>query len=147
MKRFMVTLNVVSSCLRLIDLTTILAKDSSPGARDKDDPIKVAKVSRSVWKLASPLPEQQPLEDHIRWIFSVLPPTDLMRRLDGASRSANRDLGIELVISVGVLFDTATCSIQLSSKLFALFAGSGIGLEITCYPCLGGEGKETTARK
>lgn len=78
-----------------------------------------------IWKLPSELDNNTELIDHIEHILSFVY-FDLNSKVDFRS----------IYLNIGVLYDTFTCTVELTSEYLSLIKSKipEIGIEITCYP-------------
>lgn len=76
-----------------------------------------------VWRLESGLPDGESLERQVAALQKKIP----LQKLE------NRK-GMRAYLSIGVFYDTFTCSVQLSSSVIKVANDANIAVEITCYP-------------
>jgi hypothetical protein len=80
-----------------------------------------------VWRLDSGLSENASVEKQIK---------ALQRRVPFHKLGARK--GARTFLSIGVFYDTLTCSVQLLPSVLRLLDNTDIAVEITCYPTSGG---------
>lgn len=128
MRSFSVSLDVLSSDLRLEELTAKLGLKPSPDAHDLGSPRgRDATWPVTVWRLSSEEPESAPLEQHCE---SVLTRARSAGLLEAVSTLEN----VEVVLNVAVFFDTASCTVAFPDSCLRMACEHRIRLEVSCYP-------------
>src|SRR5438552_295830 len=80
-----------------------------------------------IWRIKSNLPDDVSLMDHLSDIFRVAP-------IHVKKNSGCAEILQAAYINIGVLYNTVTCSVQVSHECILMLNKHGVGLEIVCYP-------------
>jgi hypothetical protein len=114
MKRFGVSLDVITSEEKMPDFFASPGIDSAnlSSRRLRDG---------TLWRLES-LDDEASLQEQVESIFALVPPANV------------KGNGVRAYLSIAVYYDTATCSMQIPPAFISMLQGSGISIEITCYP-------------
>lgn len=115
--------------MKKYDVSLVILADKSVGeAFFKKLGVRASNLSRRetakgmLWRIAPPAAKSASLLEQIRALAKAVP-------FDGLD-----DRRLRAYLSVGVFFDTATCSVELPPEALKLLQGTGITVEITCYP-------------
>jgi hypothetical protein len=128
MKNFSVSLDVVSTELRLGDLTAQLGAEPSEDSHDLGSPRgRGTSWPETVWRLDSDAPESAPLEVHCQSLLDKARAAGVLDSLRHLRNAAAH-------INVAVFFDTAYCSVPIPPACLEAIRDHGLGLEVTCYP-------------
>lgn len=89
-----------------------------------------------LWRLESDLSEDEDasIQEQVDSIFALVAPDKI------------RGNGIRAYISIAVYYDTATCSVEIPPTCISMLQGSGIAIEVTCYPISEEEKGRSTTR-
>lgn len=81
-------------------------------------------LKNNIWTVKSPLPESQPLDDHIEWLSNlVLPHKDYVRGLIAQ--------GADVDIFLGYRSDCSWCGFDLKAKSLSLFTELGVDMTVS----------------
>ena len=129
MKEYSVFLDVVSTELRLQDLTERIGMKPSDSAHDLGSPriLRGGVWTETVWRLESDAPETAPLEDHCRNVLT-------QARSGGVLEAIHHLQGIRALINIAAFFDTAMCTVTIPAVCLEALRDYPLGLEVTCYP-------------
>jgi hypothetical protein len=120
MKENMVSLDFVGSPYSL----ELLQRSLEKGA------VKVhAHHERGFISVESSAPESASIEDHLVELEQLIDFSQLSKHLTTIEDK------VKVYLRVGVLYDTADCTIGFASGILARLGSHGINLEVSCYPC------------
>jgi hypothetical protein len=128
MKEVEVALEIMSSELGLSEISSCLGCSYSSGSYDRGarhgdrEPSPI-----TVWRFDSLANRSASALEHFKDIATRLP-GNLVRM----KSMAIKDMKIR--IQVAVYFDTAMCTVDLSSECIDIAKNYGSGVEVTCYP-------------
>jgi hypothetical protein len=125
MKRFKVSLDIVSDSLTLSELAAKLGIEPSSGSHSKGDPRGVGEFRSTEWKLFSMLPDTADLEEHIKAIAVLFPPEALVNVLPE---------GCKVFMDIGVFFDGWNCVVLISREMRLIINAYNAEIELNCYP-------------
>lgn len=128
MKEYLVSIDVTSDQMSLQEITELFGIEAGPDSRNKGSADALGRFyAQTEWKVNSELPNKALLTEH--FAFPA-------RRFDLAElRNRRLPEGARAFINIGVLYDSAYCSIEIGSDWLQTFASFGFGLNISCYPC------------
>ncbi len=122
MKEYLVSLDIItSSSVTDSQLAELLGLSRSLLAQ------RETKRGR-LWRLISDVDQKVPFEKHIETLLTMIP-TNLVIGSDSVIS--------RIYLSIGILYDSATCSIRLTKEQlhFLVSKCPDLDIEITCYPC------------
>jgi hypothetical protein len=130
MKSYIVSLDIVTKSHSLDELSNIL------GVSPDSDSYSIGEIrgkglsAYTVWKTSSSLSETAPLEEHLKRIMFITSQIALFRpNVLPADCSAK--------LNIGVMFESAYCSITIPAFIGEWIKDNAIDIEISCYPSLG----------
>jgi hypothetical protein len=133
MKQYLISFDVVSRSSSLSELSTQLAPVPSASSHTKDDP----RVRRRVWEdtvWRHVIMDGSEDQLHSAWCKAI---QFLENNSAALSKLRAQEPGIVLVLSIGVIADTATTSARLPSEVLAALGNAGGSLEVVTYPADG----------
>src|SRR5271163_3228968 len=128
-KEFLVSLDIYSDSLTLLELSSALGRKGDEMSHDKSD-IQYRRKSfdSTVWTLESKCPKELPIEKHLKHLSIEYPADELLRLLP---QSCN------VQINVGVLFDPdeiAAVGVNLTAASIRIANEFRADVVIRCYP-------------
>jgi hypothetical protein len=133
---YWVYLMVKTPSLTLAELADLLGIKPAYGSHDKGTPRPGKKEQVWEWascKIASDVPEEAPLPDHLESLFAKLP-------LSTFTGALELPADCELWLNVGVSFETSQvifASVDLPASWIDRLASTGINISFTLYPDTG----------
>lgn len=127
MKEYIVSIDVYSDQMSLAEISEIIGIEAGVGSRDRGYEDWDGNLSkRTILTLESEVPQIAELDEHFAF---------LLRRFN-FNQSGKRRLpeGVRLSLTIGILYDTVTCSLKVSAKWLGEFAANGLDLDVSCYP-------------
>lgn len=126
MNNYMVSLDLTTTAMNLQELAAIIGINGDPGSHDVGSPRPGNREWRAtVLSIGSLVPPNAPLDEHLESILRRNP----IPRASGVLPADSR-----LTLNIGVIFNTADCSIRLPAKTLQAFGNQGINLNVHCYP-------------
>jgi hypothetical protein len=119
MKEFMVSLDVETSPLSARQFTDCF------GVKAKHFKMKKTQ-GKLLWRMKSTLGAKTALKNHIKSIFKKAP---LMNSPGPGKRTQYVPF-----LSVGVMYDSYTCTVDLPPESIKLMNRHGVGIQVCCYP-------------
>lgn len=131
MKEYMVSLDLVSHAL---DLSEIAARvGAAPGLDSHsrgEKRFRGEKWTASVWRLSSKAGEAASLDLHLKDLRTRAEDLDLLN-------PERVPIDISKILNIATVFDSAYCTVELSSTIILPFLLAGYQLEVTAYPSEG----------
>src|SRR5208283_779097 len=125
MKKFQVSLEVISHRLTLSELTDRLGTTPSSGSHSKGDPRGPGQFSSTVWKLFSSLAETATLQDHIKDIARLFLPGRFANVLPDECK---------VCINIGLMFDSWNSVLLIDHDILGIVHAYKAEIELSCYP-------------
>ncbi len=131
MKEISASLDICTSSLSLIELSSRLGYQPSPTSHSKGDRRPSLRHDdkawrQTIWRIDSKASKASPLLEHLSSLVEQIPPAAL--------RSGVLPSDCEVWINVAVYFDTASLSVQISTQEMRIVGDYAACLEINCYP-------------
>src|SRR5258708_424521 len=128
MKKYMVSVEIVTAEMDLSAISRILGIHGSTSSHNKGDRRGLNEVwDMTTWKLESELEDARPLHDHVDHL--------LPRALPAIARERARlPKDGHVYLNIGVIFQTVSCGIALSADHLKRISEADMDLDVTTYP-------------
>lgn len=128
MKSYLADLDLVSSTLSITEVSALVGHAPGPASHDLGEHrTKGRRWDQTIWRLSSTAGDHASLEEHLSELRDHAEELGLLGRDDLPD-------DLQRVLSIAVMHDTFTCTVQLPAPLLRPFLAAGFDLEISAYP-------------
>lgn len=136
MRSYLADLEFVSLTRSLAEVSALVGHAPDSTSHDLGEPRTKGRTwDQTIWRLSSTAGDEASLEDHL---------SELREHADELGLLSRNDLpdDLQLVLSIAVMYDSFTCTVQLPAASLQPFLVAGFDLEISVYPV----GEDPTGR-
>ena len=128
MSKVLASIDICSAKHSLSELSLLTGIKAELSSHDKGTPRgRHGLWSDTILRLESRISENDPLESHLKNLFSQVAGFDLTSKLVGNEH-------IRIYVNIGVTFSTACISVEISKDDLSTIVKNGMNLQISAYP-------------